>query len=131
LKEVVTLKTTIAQIRTVQPDETIGYNRKGKVTRPSRIAVVRIGYADGYPRNLSNGHGYMLVHNQKAPTIGLICMDLTMLDITDIKEAKEGDEVLVFGKDLPVQQLAARAGTIPYEIMTGISQRVKRVYYEE
>ncbi|HMO33573.1 MAG TPA: bifunctional UDP-N-acetylmuramoyl-tripeptide:D-alanyl-D-alanine ligase/alanine racemase [Lacibacter sp.] len=126
-----TLRTTIAQVRELQPGETVGYNRKGIITRPSRIATVRIGYADGYPRNLSNGAGSMLVRGQAAPVIGTVCMDMTMLDVTAIPGAAEGDAVLVFGQDLPVETVAARAGTIPYEIITGIPRRVKRVYFEE
>ena len=131
LENVVSLKTTIAQLKTLQPGDTVGYNRAGVVNRPSVIATVRIGYADGYPRNLSNGQGFMLVHGQPAPVIGTVCMDMTMLDVTDIPHVKEGDPVEVFGTHLPLQQLAKMAGTIPYELMTGISQRVKRVYFEE
>jgi alanine racemase len=131
LTEVSTLKTTIAQIKHIEEYETVGYNRKGRVQRKSIIATVRIGYADGYPRNLSNGKGFMLVGGKQAPVIGSICMDMTMLDITDIPGVKEGDEVIIFGQALSVKQVAAWAGTIPYEILTGISQRVKRVYYQE
>lgn len=131
LEEALTLRSTIAQLKTLEPGTTVGYNRSGIVNRPSKIATVRIGYADGYPRLLSNGKGRMLVNGQFAPVIGNVCMDMTMLDVTDIPDVKEGDEVLVFGKELSIRELAAAAGTIPYEIMTGISQRVKRVYYEE
>lgn len=131
LEEALSLKTTIAQIKQLQPGDTVGYNRRGIISKPSTIATVRIGYADGYPRNLSNGKGYMLVNGQKAPVIGTVCMDMTMLDITAIPDAKEGDEVMVFGRELSVNLLAKWSQTIPYEIMTGISQRVKRVYYEE
>lgn len=130
LQEVSSLKTTIAQIKKVKAGETVGYGRKGKVTRDSIIAVVRIGYADGYSRKLGNGKGFMLVNGKMAPVIGNVCMDMTMLDITGIN-ASEGEEVIVFGKNLSVTELAKAAETIPYEIMTGISQRVKRVYYEE
>ena len=101
------------------------------VHRPSRIATVRLGYADGYPRSLGNGHGKMLVNGRPAPTIGHICMDMTMIDITDIPGVNDGDPVIVFGKGLPVSELAAAAGTISYEILTGVSQRVKRVYYQD
>ena len=101
------------------------------VKRDSVIATVRIGYADGYSRRMSNGIGKMLVHGQLVPVIGTVCMDMTMVDVTDIPDLREGDEVIIFGKELPIQQLADSAGTIPYEIMTGISQRVKRVYFEE
>lgn len=131
LEEALTLKTTIAQIKHLQPGDTVGYNRKGTITRPSVIATVRIGYADGYPRSLSNGVGLMLVNGKTVPVIGTVCMDMTMLDITGVDNVNEGDEVLVFGKLLSIHKLAKQAGTIPYEIMTGIGQRVKRVYYEE
>ena len=131
LKEVSSLKTTIAQIKHVKKGETIGYGRKGIAGRDSVIATVRLGYADGYPRRLSNGKGRMLVNGKQAPVIGVISMDMTMLDITDAGHAAEGDEVIVFGEALSVQQVAQWAQTIPYEIMTGIAQRVKRVYFEE
>ncbi len=131
LTEVSTLKTTIAQIKHIEENQTVGYNRKGTVQRKSVIATVRIGYADGYPRAFSNGKGFMLVGGKQAPVIGTICMDMTMLDITDLPGIKEGDEVIIFGPALSVKQVAKWAGTIPYEILTGISQRVKRVYYQE
>lgn len=131
LQPVATLRTTIAQIKELSAGESVGYNRRAVMERPSRIATVRIGYADGYPRALGNGKGYMLVNGQPARVTGSVCMDMTMIDITDIPGAAEEDEVIVFGKGLPVQQLAAWADTIPYEIMTGVSQRVKRVYFEE
>ena len=128
LKNVTTLKTTISQIKKVRAGESVGYNRKGMAATDSLIATVRIGYADGYPRILGNGTGQMLLNGRLAPVIGNVCMDMTMLDITGIT-ASEGDEVIVFGEPLPVFEMAARANTIPYEILTGISQRVKRVYY--
>ncbi|MBS1748389.1 MAG: bifunctional UDP-N-acetylmuramoyl-tripeptide:D-alanyl-D-alanine ligase/alanine racemase [Bacteroidetes bacterium] len=131
LTEAATLKTTIAQIKQVKAGDTVGYGRKGKITRDSRIATIRIGYADGYRRCLSNGNGYVLIHGKTAPVIGNIAMDMTMVDITDIPGVTEDDEVVIFGKDLPVTKLAQWANTIPYEIMTGISQRVLRLYYEE
>ncbi len=130
LKSVSTLKTTIAQIKKVKAGESIGYSRNGIAEKDSVIATVRIGYADGYPRSLSNGIGKMLVAEKLAPVIGNVCMDMVMLDITGI-DASEGDEVIVFGEKLPVSTLAHWANTIPYEILTGISQRVKRVYFEE
>jgi alanine racemase len=131
LRGVSTLKTTVAQVKHIMKGETIGYGRKGVAGDDAVIATVRIGYADGYPRRLSNGKGKMLVNGKQAPVIGIISMDMTMLDITQCGAVKEGDEVIVFGKDLPVEQLANAAQTIPYEIMAGISQRVKRVYFEE
>ncbi len=131
LKNVSTLTTTISQIKKIKAGETIGYGRMGKVEQDSTIAVVRIGYADGYSRTLGNGKGKMLVKNKLVPVIGNVCMDMTMLDITKIKNLKEGDEVIVFGEDPSLQMLSSWAQTIPYEIMTGISQRVKRVYFVE
>ena len=131
LETVATLRSTIAQVKRVKPGETVGYNRKGTVREESVIATVRIGYADGYPRRLGNGAGSMLVNGQLAPVIGTVCMDMTMINITHIEGVKEGDDVIIFGKALPVQQLAEWAQTIPYELMTGISERVQRVYYEE
>jgi alanine racemase len=131
LQPVATLKSTIAQIKYLQSGESVSYNRKGIVQRDSVIATVRLGYADGFSRRLGNGAGSMLVRGQLAPVIGTVCMDMTMIDVTDIPGVREGDDVIIFGKELPIEQLAAWAGTIPYEIMTGISQRVKRVYFEE
>lgn len=130
LRNVTTLKTTISQVKKVKAGESVGYSRKGIAARDSEIATVRIGYADGYPRLLSNGVGNMWVNNKRVPVIGNVCMDMTMLDITGVDIA-EGDEVIVFGEVLPVSELAALAQSIPYEILTGISQRVKRVYFEE
>ena len=97
----------------------------------SVIATIRIGYADGYPRSLSNGVGKVLIRNKLFPVVGSVCMDMTMIDVTDLPEIKEGDEVIVFGRGLTLNTLAEWAGTIPYDIMTGISQRVKRVYFED
>ena len=130
LQNVTTLKSTIAQIKYLKKGDTVGYGRKGILDKDAQIATIRIGYADGYSRKFGNGIGKMLVNNHLAPVIGNVCMDMTMIDITDIK-AEEGDEVIVFGQDLPVQTLAGWADTISYEILTNISQRVKRVYFEE
>lgn len=131
LQTVATLKSTVAQLKYLKPGDSVSYNRKGVVNRDSVIATIRIGYADGYPRRLGNGIGKIAVKGKLAPVIGTVCMDMIMIDVTDIPGVKEGDEVIVFGKELSVQQLAEWATTIPYEIMTGISQRVKRVYFEE
>ncbi len=131
LKNVTTLKTTISQLKRVPAGQTVGYSRKGIFARDGVIATVRIGYADGYPRLLSNGVGYMLVRGRLAPVKGNVCMDMTMLDVTDIDGVEEGDEVIVFGEGLPVSEVGRQAGTIAYEILTGISQRVQRVYFEE
>ncbi len=130
LKNVTTLKTTISQIKKVKAGDSIGYSRKGIATKDSVIATVRIGYADGYPRLLSDGIGKMWVKGSLVPVIGNVCMDMTMLDITGV-DADEGDEVIVFGAEFSVNELAKLANSIPYEILTGISQRVKRVYFEE
>ncbi len=130
LQTVATLKTTIAQIRTVAKGETVGYGRKGIVKEEMKIAVVKIGYADGYSRLFSNGIGKMRLNGKLAPVIGSVCMDMCMLELTDI-EAKEGDEVIIFDESLDVTNLAESIGTIPYEIISTISQRVKRIYYYE
>jgi alanine racemase len=129
LREVSTLKTTIAQIKHLRDGDTVGYNRRGIAGSGTVTATVRIGYADGYSRNLGNGAGKMWVKGRLAPTIGSISMDLTTIDITGIPDVREGDEVVVFGKELSVRKLAEWAGTIPYEILTGVSQRVKRIYF--
>ncbi|MGB8194851.1 MAG: bifunctional UDP-N-acetylmuramoyl-tripeptide:D-alanyl-D-alanine ligase/alanine racemase [Chitinophagaceae bacterium] len=131
LQEVSTLKSTIAQVKHIREGETVSYGRRGVADEDKVIATVRIGYADGYPRSLSSGAGKIRVNGRLAPVMGIICMDMTMIDITGIPDVKEGDEVEVFGKELSVQQVAAWANTIPYEILTGISQRVKRVYYQD
>lgn len=131
LKQISTLKTVIAQITDVKKGENIGYGHHTIALEDMRIATICIGYADGYPRSLGNGNAYVLIHGKQATITGSICMDMCMVDITNIPEAKEGDEVIVFDEQLPVSQLASWAGTIPYEIMTGISQRVKRIYINE
>ena len=118
------------QIHNVSADETIGYSRKGVLHRDSRIATVPIGYADGLNRHLGNGNAYCLVNGQKAPYIGNICMDVCMIDVTGI-DCKEGDKVVVFGDDLPVTVLSNALDTIPYEILTNVSNRVKRVYFQD
>lgn len=130
LINVSTLKTTISQIKHVKKGDTVGYGRVGKVTKDKTIATVGIGYADGLSRKLSNKAGRMLVNGKLVPIIGNICMDMTMLDITGV-DAKEGDEVIVFGDNPTVEEVAEAAETIPYEILTGISGRVKRVYFQE
>lgn len=131
LQEALCLRTTVAQIKQVPAGETVGYNRRGKVNRDSRIATIRIGYADGYPRSLSNGIGKVLIGGRRFPVIGNICMDMTMIDITGGDDIQVGDQVIVFGLGLPVTEMAGWAGTIPYEILTGISRRVQRIYFEE
>jgi alanine racemase len=131
LQAVATLRSTIAQVKHLKKGESVSYNRRWIAERDSVIATVRIGYADGYSRRFGNGTGKMWVDGKRAPVVGSVCMDMTMIDITDVPNAREGDEVIVFGQELPVQELAAWAGTIPYEIMTSVSQRVKRVYFHE
>jgi alanine racemase len=131
LQPAATLKTTIAQIRNVTKGNTIGYNRKGIIERDSKIATIRIGYADGFSRKLGNGNGSVFINGQLAKTIGNICMDMAMIDVTEINNIKEGDEVEIFGTHIPIQQVAAWCKTISYEIMTSVSQRVKRIYTEE
>ncbi|MEO6168721.1 MAG: bifunctional UDP-N-acetylmuramoyl-tripeptide:D-alanyl-D-alanine ligase/alanine racemase [Chitinophagales bacterium] len=131
LKNVSTLKTTISQIKKIVAGETVGYGRMGIAANDMMIATVGIGYADGLNRSLSRGAGKMMVRNKLAPIIGNINMDMTMIDITNIQDAEEGDEVIVFGDALPVQQLAQWGNTIPYEVLSTISRRVKRVYYQE
>lgn len=130
LQNAITLKTTVAQVKKLAPGESVGYSRASFVDRETQIAIVRIGYADGYPRVLSKGAGKMLVNGIPAPVIGNVCMDMTMLDVTGM-DVSAGDEVIVFGEMLPVSIVAAWAGTIAYEMLTGVSQRVRRVYFEE
>lgn len=130
LKNVSTLKTTILQIQDVPAGDSIGYSRMSYTKRNSRIAIIPIGYADGLDRHFSNGGGVVSIRGQRCPIIGNICMDACMIDVTDI-DAREGDPVVIFGEELPVAELADRLKTIPYEILTSISPRVKRVYYRE
>lgn len=131
LKQIGTLKTTIAQIKDIPKGDSVGYGRRFVAEKEMRIGTISIGYADGYPRNLGNGRAHVLINGQEAKVIGVVCMDMCMIDITNLPEVKEGDEVVIFGVQLPVTQIAQWAETIPYEIMTGISQRVKRVYVNE
>ncbi len=130
LQMVATLKTTISQLRTVVAGDTIGYSRRGVAQRDMLIATVGIGYADGLSRRLGNGVGKMLVNGLLAPIVGSICMDMTMLDVTGM-DVREGMEVIVFGQENSIIEIAQQLGTIPYEVLTGISERVKRVYYHE
>jgi len=128
LHNVATLKTTILQIRDVEAGETVGYSRRGKIVRPARIAALPIGYADGLDRHLGCGRASCLVNGMHAPYVGNICMDVCMIDVTGIP-CKEGDAVEIFGDNLPVTELSAVLDTIPYEVLTSVSDRVKRVYY--
>ena len=132
LHTVNSLKATISQIKAIASGETVGYNRNsGPLASPKRIATISIGYADGLLRLAGGGRFSALVRGQRAATLGNVCMDMTMLDVTQIPEAQVGDEVTIFGENLPVQELANCLQTIPYEVFTNISERVKRVYWQE
>lgn len=130
LRNVSTLKTTILQIKELNADQTVGYSRRGVLSRKSRIAALPIGYADGVDRHLGNGKGYVIINGRQAPYVGNICMDVCMVDVTDI-DCQEGDKVEIFGDQLSVCVLAKWLDTIPYEILTSVPSRVKRVYYRE
>lgn len=130
LRNVSTLRSSISQIHELQPGQSVGYGRLEKVTKPMRTATVPIGYADGLNRKHGNRRGFLLVNGQKAPIIGSVCMDMCMVDITGIA-ANEGDAVVVFGEGYPITEFAQNAETIPYEVLTSISGRVKRIYFEE
>jgi Alr-MurF fusion protein len=130
LMPVSTLKTRITQIKYIPKEDTVGYNRRGVLTRDSLIGLIPIGYADGLDRKLGNRNGQVIVKGKKVPFIGDICMDISMIDVTDTGAA-EGDEVIVFGEGNPIEQLAGQVGTIPYEILTNVSSRVKRIYINE
>ncbi len=130
LQNIGTLRSTISQVKKVKANETVGYSRKGKITEESEIAIVPLGYADGLDRKLGNRNGNVFIHSQRVPIIGNICMDMLMLDVTGLN-VKPGEKVEIFGPNITVTELAEKAGTIPYEILTGISQRVKRVYLQE
>ncbi len=131
LLPIATLRTTIAQIKCLKSGETVGYGRRGRLDRDSRIGVISIGYADGFPQSLGNGQGQVWVRGKSAPTVGEICMDMCMVDLTDAGPVEEGEEVILFGPEYPLTRLAKQAGLIPYELMTGISPRVKRIYITE
>ena len=131
LRPVSTLKTTILQLRQVPKEETVGYSRKGVLTRDSVIAAIPIGYADGLNRHLGRGACYCLVNGQKAPYVGNICMDVAMIDVTDIPDVREGDMVEIFGEHLPASVLSDVLQTIPYEVLTSVSNRVKKVYFQD
>lgn len=130
LLPVETFKTFISQIHEVADQESIGYGRMGQAIGKRKIATIAVGYADGFRRNLSRGAGKVLINGTLAPVIGNVCMDMTMVDVTDAT-AKEGDEVIIFGPSLPLEQHAEMVNTIPYEVLTGISTRVKRVFVYE
>ena len=127
LQTVGTLKTVVSQIKYLNAGETVGYSRKGQLDHNAAIATLAIGYADGYDRGLGNGNGQVLVNGVLCPTIGNICMDMTMVDVS-AATVEEGDEVIVFGKEISISDLARKINTIPYELLTGIGERVKRVF---
>lgn len=130
LRPISTLKTIILQIHDIPADETVGYSRKGLLQRPSRIAALPIGYADGLNRHLGNRKGYCIIHGKPAPYVGNICMDVCMVDVTDI-DCQEGDSVEIFGPNLSVETIARWLDTIPYEVLTAVSTRIKRIYYSD
>ena len=130
LQPVSSFKTYIASIRQVKAEQTVGYGRKGVLNRDSRIAVIPVGYADGLNRHFSCGVGEVMVKGKRVPIVGNICMDACMVDITDT-DAQLGDEIEIFGKQIPVTELSGKLNTIPYEVLTSVSQRVKRVYFKE
>jgi alanine racemase len=130
LQNVSTLKSIISQIKEIPEKDSVGYSRKWIAQTPATIAIIPIGYADGLDRRLGNGHGKVFIDNHPVPIIGNICMDMCMVDITGIN-AKEGDEVVIFSETYTVKQFADDLGTIPYEVLTSISRRVKRIYYYE
>jgi len=130
LKPVCALKTIILQTKNIKAGETVGYSRKGIVETDKRIAILPIGYADGFDRKLSNGVGEVLINGKRAKVIGNVSMDLVTVDITNI-EAEEGDVVELFGENLTISEVAGWLKTISYEVLTSISRRVKRVYFQE
>jgi Alr-MurF fusion protein len=130
LQTVGTLKTVISQIKHIKSSETVGYGRRGALERDTKTATIAIGYADGFDRRFSGGVGEVLIQGQRCKVIGNVCMDMTMVDITDVPHVQEGDDVVIFGKDLTIMELAQKINTIPYEIMTSVSERVKRVFYQ-
>lgn len=130
LKNVVTFKTVISRISEIEAGETVSYGRRFKAERKTRIATLPVGYADGIRRSLGNGVGKVNVHGKLVPIVGTVCMDMLMLDVTNCP-CKEGDEVIIFGENPSISEVAEQMGTIPYEVLTSISSRVKRVYYRE
>ena len=131
IQPIATLRSIVLQIKEVPEDETVGYSRKGVLHRRSRIAAIPIGYADGLHRAFGNGKSYVVIKGKKAPFVGNICMDICMVDVTDIDGVEEGDSVEIFGTKHTINDLAEVVGTIPYEILTSVSNRVKRIYYQE
>jgi alanine racemase len=125
-----TLKTVVSQIKHIKASETVGYGRKGALLRDTKTATIAIGYADGFDRRYSGGIGEVLINGTLCKVIGNVCMDMTMVDVTDVPHVEESDEVIVFGNDLTIMDLAKKINTIPYEILTSVSERVKRIFYQ-
>lgn len=130
LRQVSRLVTRISQIKDIPEGESVGYNRKWIAKRPSKIAIIPIGYADGWNRHLGHEQGHVLIAGREVPIIGSVCMDMCFVDVTDV-ECAEGDPVILFGEGDLLQRNAAASGTIPYEMLTSVSPRVKRVYFQE
>jgi alanine racemase/UDP-N-acetylmuramoyl-tripeptide--D-alanyl-D-alanine ligase len=132
LRPISTLRTTILQVRQYPAGETLGYNRRHRLDRPSRIAVLPIGYADGLDRRLGNSLGHVYIHSHPCPIVGSVCMDTILVDVTDLPvPPAEGDPAILFSPEHPVWGIAALLHTIPYEILTSINPRVRRTYFRE
>ena len=131
LRPVSSLYTTVISIKEWPAGTTIGYNRRGVLHRDSIVATIPVGYADGLNRHLSNGHHSVMINGTRCPIVGNICMDACMVDVTDCGECHVGDRVEIFGPEIPVDTIAETLDTIPYEILTSVSSRVRRVYYRE
>jgi len=130
LKSVSSLKTVISQVRTIPDGDSVGYSRKFVANKSLKIATIPVGYADGLKRSLSNGVGHVVIQGKKAPIVGNVCMDMTMVDVTSI-DCIEGDEVEIFGRSITLHEFAKWCSTIPYEVLTSLSQRVKRIYLQD
>jgi alanine racemase len=130
LRPVATLKTIISQLKHIRAGESVGYGRRGRAETDMTVATIAIGYADGFSRAFSRGVGKVLIRGQRAPVIGNVCMDMTMVDVTGIA-AREGDEVILFGGELSIQDVAKSINTIPYEILTNTRERIKRIFVAE
>ena len=130
LRSVARLTTSISQLKYLQPGDTVGYGRTFVAHKPMVSATLPIGYADGFDRRLSNGNGRVFINGKAAPVLGRVCMDMIMVDVTEI-DCKEGDQAEVFGRHQRIEDLARAMETIPYEVLTGLSSRIKRVYFRD
>ncbi len=130
LKNVSTFRSVVSQVKQIAAGDTVGYGRAGVAKKEMTLAIVPVGYADGLNRQLSRGGGHLMVGGQRVPIVGNISMDMCAIDVTGL-EVSEGDAVVIFGEELPVTEMADALGTIPYEVFTAVSQRVKRIYYQE